>query len=125
MLDLEWINNEKNLDPVIKAGVAHLWFVTIHPFDDGNGRIALAITDMQLSRADQSPQRFYSMSSQIKTERKEYYDILEKTQKESLDITDWLNWFLTCLDRALINTDETLAVFLTKARFWENTLQLN
>lgn len=117
---LDWFNKEKNLDPVIKAAVAHLWFVTIHPFDDGNGRIARAITDMQLSRADQSPQRFYSMSSQIRTERKEYYDILEKTQKESLDITDWLDWFLSCLDRALVNTDETLAVVLKKARFWEN-----
>jgi len=87
---LTWFNNDQNIDTVVKAAVAHLWFVTIHPFDDGNGRMARAITDMQLSRADQSQQRFYSMSSQIRTERNGYYDILEKTQKESLDITDWV-----------------------------------
>ena len=117
---LIWFNKESDMDPVLKAAVAHLWFVTIHPFDDGNGRIARAITDLQLSRADQSSQRFYSMSAQIKKERKEYYHILEATQKESLDITGWLEWFLLCLDRALINTDETLAVVLTKASFWEH-----
>ena len=117
---LIWFNKENDIDPVLKAAVAHLWFVTIHPFDDGNGRIARAITDMQLSRADQSSQRFYSMSAQIKKERKEYYDILEATQKDSLDVTGWLQWFLLCLDRALINTDETLAVVLAKARFWEH-----
>jgi Fic family protein len=115
----EWFNTEKSLDPVIKAAVAHLWFLTIHPFDDGNGRIARAITDMQLSRADQSVQRFYSMSSQIRVERKEYYDILEKTQKGSLDITAWLDWFLNCLDRSLTNTDKTLGFVMKKARFWE------
>lgn len=117
---LTWFNKENDMDPVLKAAVAHLWFVTIHPFDDGNGRIARAITDMQLSRADQSSQRFYSMSAQIKKERKEYYGILEATQKDSLEITDWLQWFLLCLDRALINTDETLAVVLSKARFREH-----
>jgi Fic family protein len=124
---LDWFNTEKSLDPVIKAAVAHLWFVTIHPFDDGNGRIARAIMDMQLSRADQSAQRFYSLSSQIRVERKEYYDILEKTQKGSLDITPWLEWFLSCLDHALANTDETLAVVMRKARFWEkhSTTSLN
>lgn len=116
---LDWFNTESRHDPVIKAAIAHLWFVTIHPFDDGNGRITRAITDMQLSRADQSVQRFYSMSSQVRNERKEYYEILEKTQKGTLDITAWLEWFLNCLDRALANTDETLGVVMKKARFWE------
>lgn len=116
---LRWFNWVDDLDPLVKAALVHLWFVTIHPFDDGNGRIARAITDMQLSRADQSAQRFYSMSSQIRVERKEYYDILEKTQKGSLDITDWIEWFLVCLDRALANTNETLAIVMKKARFWE------
>lgn len=116
---LEWFNNESQTDAVLKAAIAHLWFVTIHPFDDGNGRIARAITDMQLSRADQNIQRFYSMSSQIRTERKAYYNILEETQKESLDITSWLEWFLGCLDRAFNNTDETLAIVFKKARFWD------
>jgi Fic family protein len=116
---LDWFNSEKSLDPVIKAAIAHLWFVTIHPFDDGNGRITRTITDMQLSRADQSAQRFYSMSSQIRVERKEYYDLLEKTQKGTLNITLWLNWFLSCLDRALTNTDATLGIVMKKARFWE------
>jgi Fic family protein len=124
---ISWFNSAVDIDPVIKAAVAHLWFVTIHPFDDGNGRIARAITDMQLSRADNSAQRFYSMSSQIRIERKEYYDILEKTQKGSLDVTEWINWFLDCLDRALAGTDGTLAVVMTKARFWEkhSTISLN
>jgi Fic family protein len=116
---LTWFNLEKNIDPVIKAAIAHLWFVIIHPFDDGNGRIARAIADMQLARADGSTQRFYSMSAQIRKERPAYYDILEKTQKETLDITGWLEWFLNCLDRALTATDETLAVVMKKARFWE------
>jgi len=116
---LEWFNSEMKSDPVIKAAVAHLWFVTIHPFDDGNGRTARAIADMQLARADESNQRFYSMSAQIRKERKEYYDILEKTQKSDLDITGWLQWFLDCLDRALLATDETLAVVMRKAKFWE------
>jgi Fic family protein len=122
-----WFNGTNDIDPVLKAAIAHLWFVTIHPFDDGNGRITRAITDLQLSRADQSAQRFYSMSSQIRTERKEYYDILEKTQKGSLDVTGWISWFLTCLDRALTGTDSTLAVVMEKARFWEkhSTTQLN
>lgn len=116
---LGWFNAEKNMDPVLTAAIAHLWFVTIHPFDDGNGRIARAITDMQLSRADRSAQRFYSMSSQIRIERKEYYDVLEKTQQGTLDITIWLSWFLDCLDRALKNTDNTLGLVIKKARFWE------
>jgi len=121
---LDWFNSEKSLDPVIKAAIAHLWFVTIHPFDDGNGRIARAITDMQLSRADQNAQRFYSMSSQIRAERKKYYDVLEKTQKGSLDITEWLDWFLHCLDLALTNTDETLDIVNKKARFWKKYSEL-
>jgi Fic family protein len=116
---LNWFNTDLNLNATLKAAIAHLWFVTIHPFDDGNGRIARAITDMQLSRADKTPQRFYSMSSQIRTERKEYYDVLEKTQKGSLDITEWLDWFLSCLDRAIANTNETLGGVLKKSRFWE------
>src|SRR5690606_34660773 len=112
-------NEDDRMDAVIKAAIAHLWFVTVHPFDDGNGRIARAIADMQLARADGTPQRFYSMSSQIRKERKEYYDILEATQKGSLDITRWLTWFLQCLDRAITATDETLSGVLRKAKFWE------
>jgi Fic family protein len=96
-----------------------LWFVTIHPFDDGNGRIARAIADMALARSEQSSQRFYSMSAQIRTERKTYYEMLEKTQKGALDITPWLKWFLGCLDRAFDGTEETLGSVLQKARFWE------
>ncbi|MEI8226625.1 MAG: Fic family protein, partial [Bacteroidota bacterium] len=115
---LTWFNKEKKLDPVIKAGVAHLWFVTLHPFDDGNGRIARAITDMLLTRSDGSPQRFYSMSAQIRADRKEYYNILERTQKGNLDITDWLKWFLNCLTNALNSTDTILANVLYKAQFW-------
>ncbi len=121
------------IDPVLKAGIAHLWFVTLHPFDDGNGRIARAITDMQLARADGSAQRFYSMSARIRKERKAYYDVLEKTQKNThgkragsgsissagIDITDWLEWFLGCLDRAVDSTETTLADVFRKARFWE------
>ena len=116
---LVWFNRAGRVDPVIKAAIAHVWFVTMRPFDDGNGRIARAITDMQLSRADQCPQRFYSMSAQIQNERKGYYELLEKTQKGTRDITAWLEWFLNCLDRALANTDEALGVVLQKARFWE------
>ncbi len=116
---LGWFNTDHTLDPIFKTALAHLWFVTIHPFDDGNGRIARAITDMQLSKADQSQQRFYSMSSQIRVERKAYYKVLEKTQKGALDVTVWLDWFLSCLDRALANTKETLGGVLQKARFWE------
>ena len=116
---LDWFNQEDKLDPVIKAGIAHLWFVTIHPFDDGNGRIARALTDMLLARSDGSSQRFYSMSAQIRLERRDYYDILEKTQKGSLNITIWLQWFLNCLMNALIVTDITLAKVYNKAEFWK------
>ncbi len=116
----KWFNSESYTDPVIKAAIAHLWFVTVHPFDDGNGRIARGIADMQLARADKTSNRFYSMSAQIRKERNAYYDILASTQKETLDITEWLVWFVSCLDRALSATDETLANVLQKARFWEN-----
>jgi len=116
---LQWFNQADRLDPVIKAALAHLWFVTIHPFDDGNGRIARAIADMQLSRADGNTQRFYSMSAQIRLERSRYYAMLEQTQKGSLDITEWLLWFLDCLYSALQMTDQTLARVLAKATFWE------
>lgn len=117
-----WFNSEHHIDAVLKAAVAHFWFVTIHPFDDGNGRIARAIADLQLSRADESSQRFYSMSAQIQKERKSYYDILERSQKSGLDITNWIEWFLTCLDKALSATNETLSVVLQKAKFWERHL---
>lgn len=116
---LDWFNGGDSIDPVMKAGVAHLWFVTIHPFDDGNGRIARAIADMELARSEGSAQRFYSMSAQIRHERKVYYDRLEATQKGDLDITPWLEWFLGCLGRAIDNTGNILAAVLHKARFWE------
>lgn len=116
---MDWFNDGGHSDAVLKAAIAHLWFVTIHPFDDGNGRIARAITDMQLSRADSTSYRFYSMSAQIKNERTTYYSILEETQKGDLDITGWLNWFLDCLNRALTATEITLAAVLAKAAFWE------
>jgi len=107
-------------DPVVKAGLAHLWFVTAHPFEDGNGRIARAVGDMALARAEKSAQRFYSLSAQIQREREEYYDRLEATQKGDLDCTTWLEWFLGCLLRAIQSADETLAQVLAKARFWQH-----
>ncbi|MFK0690907.1 Fic family protein [Mesorhizobium sp. IMUNJ 23033] len=116
---VNWFNAEVPLDPVLKAAVAHLWFVTIHPFEDGNGRIARAIADMMLGRSEGSSQRFYSMSAQIRLERKDYYAILERTQKGALDITDWLQWFLACLDRAFSGAEQILGNVLQKARFWE------
>jgi Fic family protein len=116
---LDWFNKEDSADLVLKAGIAHLWFVTIHPFDDGNGRIARAIADMLLARSEQSAQRFYSMSAQIRQERKAYYEILEATQKGELDITAWLEWFLACLNRAFTHAETTLASVLAKARFWD------
>jgi len=116
---LNWFNDEKIIEPVIKSGIAHLWFVTIHPFDDGNGRIARAIADMQLARADQSNQRFYSVSAQIEQKKRNYYEILEQAQKGSLDITNWLQWYLECLIDALNITEDTLSKVLLKARFWE------
>ncbi len=120
---LQWFNNELAVDFVMKAAIAHLWFVTIHPFDDGNGRIARAITDLQLARSDGSSQRFYSMSSQILNERKKYYEVLEKTQRGDSDITLWLEWFLSCLERALLSSEETLKAVLLKAKFWEQHWQ--
>jgi len=116
---LEWANHPDSTDPVLRSAIAHLWFVTIHPFDDGNGRIARAIADWILAKSENSPQRFYSMSAQIRLERDAYYDILEHTQKATLDITDWLAWFLGCLERALAGTEITLASVLRKARFWD------
>ncbi|MBI3902028.1 MAG: Fic family protein [Nitrosomonadales bacterium] len=116
---LLWFNTYQEPDPMVKAGLAHLWFVTIHPFDDGNGRIARAVGDMALARAEQSAQRFYSLSAQIQRERKDYYDMLERTQKGTLDVTDWLEWFLVCLLRAMQGAEVTLSAVLTKARFWQ------
>jgi Fic family protein len=116
---LAWFNTEDTIDPVIKAALAHLRFVTIHPFDDGNGRIARAIADMSLARSEESSQRFYSMSAQIRLERKAYYDMLEATQKGGLDITQWLEWFLGCLDRAFDGAEKTLAAVFQKADFWQ------
>ena len=116
---IAWANNDDSTDLVLRSAMAHLWFVTIHPFDDGNGRIARAIADLFLARSENSPQRFYSMSAQIRQERKAYYDILEKTQKGTLDITPWMEWFLECLGRSVDGTETTLAAVLQKARFWE------
>ncbi|ESQ87268.1 cell division protein Fic [Asticcacaulis benevestitus DSM 16100 = ATCC BAA-896] len=116
---LQWFEAKSNIDPVIKSAIAHLWFVTIHPFEDGNGRIARAIADMALARSEQSTQRFYSMSAQIRFERNAYYDRLEATQKGDLDITKWLAWFLACLDRAFMGADTILASVMVKAKFWE------
>jgi Fic family protein len=115
---LTWFNEKGGIDLVIKAAVAHIWFVTIHPFDDGNGRITRALTDMLLAQSDNSTQRFYSMSAQIRLERKQYYETLEKTQKGNLDITDWIKWFLSCLINALKSTDTVLNRVLFKADFW-------
>ncbi|WP_294081441.1 Fic family protein [Proteiniphilum sp. UBA5384] len=120
---LKWFNNGSETDPVLKAAIAHFWFVTIHPFDDGNGRIARTITDMQLARSDGSPQRFYSMSNQILTERKKYYEVLEGTQRSDGDITEWMEWFLSCLGNALTNSREVLESVLAKAKFWEQHSQ--
>jgi len=146
---LNWVNGAPNEPPLLKAGLGHLWFVTLHPFDDGNGRIARAIGDLLLARADGSPQRFYSLSAQIQRERKAYYDILERTQKNlpganfraspaggrhrdvpdnrSMDVTEWLAWFLDTLHRAVDQAQHTLDAVLTKARFWQRwaTMPLN
>jgi Fic family protein len=116
---LDWFEAKDDTDPVLRAAIAHLWFVTIHPFDDGNGRIARAIADMALARSDHSPQRFYSMSAQIRQERNAYYDMLEATQKGNLDITPWLEWFFACLNRAFDGAEKTLADVFRKAEFWK------
>lgn len=116
---LDWTNDDRKIDPVLKAAIAHLWFVTIHPFDDGNGRISRTITDLLLARADEMPHRFYSMSAEIRKQRKAYYDILEKTQKGSINITAWLEWFLDCLEAALLSTEQSIEIVLQKAAFWD------
>lgn len=116
---IDWFNGPTSIDPVLKAGIAHFWFVTIHPFEDGNGRIARAIADMALARADGTKDRFYSMSSQIAAERKEYYQELEAAQRNDLNITRWLTWFLDCLGRAIDGADQALAAVLHKAMLWQ------
>ena len=124
---LAWLNGDSGEPPLLKAGLGHLWFVTLHPFDDGNGRIARAIGDLLLARADGSPQRFYSLSAQIQRERKAYYDILERTQKGTMDVTEWLVWFLDSLHRAVDQAQGTLDAVLLKARYWQQwaTIPLN
>lgn len=116
---LYWYNNENSLDPVLKAAIAHFWFIIIHPFDDGNGRIGRAITDMLLARAEGSGERFYSMSGQILAERKRYYEVLQKVQHSSGDITEWLDWFLHCIKNAMLATENTTQKILRKAEFWK------
>jgi Fic family protein len=116
---LEWFNGAAKMEPVLKAALAHLWFVTIHPFDDGNGRIARAIADMSLARSEGSSQRFYSMSGQIREERGEYYRILEQTQQGTMDITLWMEWFLGCLTRAIAGAQAALSGVIARARYWE------
>jgi len=120
---LNWFEAPGNIDPLLIAGLSHLWFVTIHPFDDGNGRIARAIADMALARSERSTQRFYSMSAQIRRERKDYYTRLERTQRGTLDVTPWQEWFLSCLRRAIEGAQDTLSAVLEKARFWERFAQ--
>jgi len=116
---IKWYNSKSKIDPVIKSALAHFWFVTIHPFDDGNGRIGRALADMMLARCEKTVQRFYSMSAQIQKERKEYYNILENSQKNTMDITIWIEWYLNCFKRAVELSEQTLEVVLVKARFWE------
>jgi Fic family protein len=116
---LEWFNGDATMEPVLKAALAHLWFVTIHPFDDGNGRIGRAIADMSLARSEGSSQRFYSMSAQIREERGEYYRILERTQKGTMDVTPWMEWFLGCLTRAIEGAQTALSGVIDTARYWE------
>ena len=120
---LIWFEAPGNTDPLLIAALAHLWFVTIHPFDDGNGRIARAIADMALARSERSTQRFYSMSAQIRRERSDYYTMLERTQKGGLDVTAWQEWFLSCLHRAIVGSQDMLSAVLAKARFWERFAQ--
>jgi Fic family protein len=116
---LKWFNSESEMDPVLKSAVAHFWFVTIHPFEDGNGRIARAIADMMLARSEKTAQRFYSMSVQIQQERNHYYDVLEKSQKGTLDITLWIEWYLNCLGRAINASKALLKTVLMKDNFWK------
>jgi Fic family protein len=116
---IEWFNGGVTMEPVLKAALAHLWFVTVHPFDDGNGRIARAIADMSLARSEGSPQRFYSMSAQIREQRGDYYRILEQTQRGTMDVTPWMEWFLACLTRAIQRAQSALSGVIDKARCWE------
>ncbi len=122
---LEWFNTSGVLDPYMAGAIAHLWFLTIHPFEDGNGRIARTITAMQLARADESPLCFYSLSAQLHKERKTYFETLERTQAGTLDITAWLEWFLQCLDRAFQETNHLLSGILTRAKFWEENTSVS
>ena len=122
---LEWFNTSTNTDNVLKAALAHLWFVTIHPFDDGNGRIARAIADLALARSDNTPQRFYSMSAQIRKERHDYYSILELTQKGTVDVTNWMIWFLDCLQRAIKSAQDTVATAIARVKFWDGISDLS
>ena len=116
---LKWCNTPPTVDPVIQSALAHFWFVTIHPFEDGNGRIARAIADLMLARSEKTAQRFYSMSAQIQRERKAYYNVLEHCQKGTLEITEWIVWFLNCLERAIAASEQTLQSVLAKAGFWK------
>jgi len=122
---LEWFEHGPGIDWVLKSALAHLWFVTIHPFDDGNGRIARAIADMALARSDETSQRFYSMSARIRAERSQYYDNLERAQKGSLDVTQWIEWFLGCLSRAVDNAQTGIETVLEKQDFWHNCAELD
>lgn len=121
---LRWVNDDQQLDLVIKAAIAHLWFVTIHPFEDGNGRLTRTITDMLMTRADQMPHRFYSVSAEILQRRNQYYDVLESTQNGNMDITDWLMWFLDTVERAIENADGKVSAIMDKTRFWDANEQM-
>jgi Fic family protein len=120
---ISWVNNKNDMEGILRAALTHLWFITIHPFDDGNGRLARTFSDMLLARDQNSPKRFYSFSSQIMAERNDYYDILNSTQKGNLDITTWLNWFLECMNRAILNSNSLLERIIIKARFWKTFAQ--
>lgn len=122
---LDWFNAPSRTDELLKAALSHLWFVTVHPLDDGNGRVARAVADMLLARSERTSQRFYSMSGQILQERADYYNVLERTQKGSLDVTIWMHWFLKCLDRAIEGAQETLGAVLAKARFWDSVREVS
>ncbi len=121
---ISWINTKDELDGIIRAGIAHIWFVSIHPFDDGNGRIARTLTEMFLAKDENNPKRFYSLSSQIMAERNEYYKILKATQSGKGDITEWLKWFLECMNRAILNSNTLLKNIMTKARVWKEFAQI-
>ncbi len=122
---LEWLNSDIEINPLIKAAISHLWFITLHPFEDGNGRIARAITEMMLSRAEKTPYRFYSTSAQIQKDKNAYYDILERTQKGDLDITEWLQWFLKTLLLSIESSEELISKIIYKAQIWQNANQIS